>query len=110
MHFFFKFLILPRIHPCCVFVLQVDLFSVTCKKYRQKGIVCSIGLWVLGEHFECRLPLESIRVFSWWGGLDVNLPYPIPACLEHMFEVNYQHHFNNWRWDVDSFLTGYCLY
>ena len=62
------------------------------------------------EHFECQLPLESIRVFSWWEGLSINLPYPVPDCLEHMYGVNYQHHFNDWRWDLYPFLTGYCLY
>ena len=89
--------------------MQVDLFSATCKRY-QKGAVCSIGQWIGGEHFQCQLPLESIRVFTWWGGLDINLPYPVPASLEHMYGANYLHQVNNWRWDVDPFLTGYCLY
>ena len=71
---------------------------------------CSIGLWVEGKHYGCELPLESIRKFRWWEGIDVNLPYPVRDSLVAMYRENFHHRFSSWRGEIDPFLTGYCLY
>ena len=92
-----------------VITLQVDLFSATCTRFENKSS-CSTGLWINGEYFECRFPLESIRRFRWWGGISVNLPYPVRDSLVTMYQQNFLHTFSDWLTHIHPFLTGYCLY
>ena len=40
----------------------------------------------------------------------VHLPYPVEPALIKMYGVNYSHPVEQWRWDRDPFLLGYCHY
>ena len=50
------------------------------------------------------------REFLWWSGVRLHLPYPVEPALIKMYGVNYTQPVQQWRWDLDPFLLGYCHY
>ena len=85
--------------------IKVDLFS---------SIVANgtntIAMWVGGNKYFCSYPMEGAEEVMWWEGRRVRIPVPTEKAVEHMYSVNWRTPFDNWRWDVDPFLTGYCRY
>ena len=47
---------------------------------------------------------------DWWEGRRVRIAVPTGRAVLHMYGPNWRHPFPNYRWDLDSFLTGYCRY
>ena len=47
---------------------------------------------------------------DWWEGRRVRIAVPTGKAVLHMYGPNWRHPFPNYRWDLDSFLTGYCRY
>ena len=85
--------------------IKVDLFS----SYRGKNNH-SIAMWVNRVPMRCTFPMWGAEMFSWWEGRKVRIPLPTRKVVETMAGPNWRIPMNQWRWDLDPFLTGYCRY
>ena len=85
--------------------VDVDIFSSVVRDG-----VHSTGLWVEEELYRCSYPLTGVREVTvpMWGGRKVRLQSPMEPVLVAMFGPNWRQPDNNWRWNVDPFLIGYC--
>ena len=85
--------------------MDVDIFSSVVR-----AGVHSTGLWVEDKLYRCSYPLAGVREVTvpMWGGRKVRLQSPMEPVLVAMFGPNWRQPDNNWRWNVDPFLIGYC--
>ena len=45
-----------------------------------------------------------------WEDKSIRAPEPTEDILKSMYGVNWKYGLEEWRWDIDPFLTGYCRY